>query len=421
MAGGKKILFKRGSDCRNECFDAQVTVNGLTGRIQFNEGKRSNFKLDLLKLKREELRKVGEWTPSGGINITDSTAFYETASPNITLVVMTRKVVILYNCAKLHSIPCNRNRDIRAQSLRKTKGYKTLPYYISFTIASRIIIFLSIVNVVILYNCAKILSIPCDRNRDIRAQSLRKTKGYKTLPYSISFTIASRIIIFLSIVKVVILYNCAKLHRIPFDRNRDNRTQSLRKTKGHKTLPYYISFTIAYRIIIFLLIVKVVILYSCAKLHRIPFDRNRDNRTQSLRKTKGYKSLPYYISFTITSRIIIFLSIVTVVILYNCAKLHRIPFDRNRDNRTQSLRKTKGYKTLPYSISFTIASRIVIFIPIVKVVILYNCAKLHRIPFDRNRDNRTQSLRKTKGYKTLPYYISFTIASRIIIFLPIVK
>lgn len=71
-------------------------VNGLTGRIEFNEGKRSNFKLDLLKLKKEELRKVGHWTPSEGINITDSTAFYESSATNITLVVMTREVCYTY-------------------------------------------------------------------------------------------------------------------------------------------------------------------------------------------------------------------------------------------------------------------------------------------------------------------------------------
>ncbi|KAG8321976.1 Glutamate receptor ionotropic, kainate 1 [Homalodisca vitripennis] len=68
-----------------------AVVNGLTGRIEFNEGKRSNFKLDLLKLKKEELRKVGHWTPAEGINITDSTAFYESSATNITLVVMTRE------------------------------------------------------------------------------------------------------------------------------------------------------------------------------------------------------------------------------------------------------------------------------------------------------------------------------------------
>ena len=55
----------------------QTVTNGLTGRIEFNEGKRSNFKLDLLKLKREQLVKVGVWNPVDGINITDPTAFYE--------------------------------------------------------------------------------------------------------------------------------------------------------------------------------------------------------------------------------------------------------------------------------------------------------------------------------------------------------
>ncbi|CAO1328702.1 unnamed protein product [Diamesa hyperborea] len=70
--------------------DSTVT-NGLTGRIEFNEGKRSNFKLDLLKLKREQLVKVGVWNPVDGINITDPTAFYESNVTNITLIVMTRE------------------------------------------------------------------------------------------------------------------------------------------------------------------------------------------------------------------------------------------------------------------------------------------------------------------------------------------
>ncbi|GLV33798.1 uncharacterized protein CBL_11315 [Carabus blaptoides fortunei] len=66
-------------------------MNGLTGHIEFNEGKRSNFKLDLLKLKKEEIQKVGEWTPASGINVTDPAAFYDTNMPNITLIVMTRE------------------------------------------------------------------------------------------------------------------------------------------------------------------------------------------------------------------------------------------------------------------------------------------------------------------------------------------
>nr|QGW50657.1 ionotropic receptor 15 [Propsilocerus akamusi] len=68
-----------------------VSIDGLTGKIEFNEGKRVNFKLDLLKLKREQLQKVGVWRPSEGINITDMTAFYETNNTKITLTVMTRE------------------------------------------------------------------------------------------------------------------------------------------------------------------------------------------------------------------------------------------------------------------------------------------------------------------------------------------
>lgn len=73
-------------------FRHQANVHGLTGHIEFNEGKRSNFKIDLLKLKREQIQKVGHWSPADGINVTDPTAFYETNATNITLIVMTREV-----------------------------------------------------------------------------------------------------------------------------------------------------------------------------------------------------------------------------------------------------------------------------------------------------------------------------------------
>ncbi|XP_070509681.1 glutamate receptor ionotropic, kainate 2 [Chironomus tepperi] len=68
-----------------------ASIDGLTGKIEFNEGKRINFKLDLLKLKREELKKVGEWTPARGLEIKDPNAFYETNITKITLTVMTRE------------------------------------------------------------------------------------------------------------------------------------------------------------------------------------------------------------------------------------------------------------------------------------------------------------------------------------------
>ncbi|XP_043242280.1 glutamate receptor ionotropic, kainate 2-like isoform X2 [Amphibalanus amphitrite] len=64
-------------------------LRGLTGPIQFSEGKRTTFKLDLLKLKQHDLVKVGEWTPAGQVNITDYEAFYDPGSLNVTLVVTT--------------------------------------------------------------------------------------------------------------------------------------------------------------------------------------------------------------------------------------------------------------------------------------------------------------------------------------------
>jgi ionotropic glutamate receptor len=62
-----------------------ASVDGLTGKIEFNEGKRVNFKLDLLKLKREDLQKVGEWTSGRGLEIKDPNAFYETNITKITV------------------------------------------------------------------------------------------------------------------------------------------------------------------------------------------------------------------------------------------------------------------------------------------------------------------------------------------------
>lgn len=62
-----------------------ASLDGLTGKIEFNEGKRVNFKLDLLKLKREELQKVGEWTSERGLEIKDPNAFYETNITKITV------------------------------------------------------------------------------------------------------------------------------------------------------------------------------------------------------------------------------------------------------------------------------------------------------------------------------------------------
>ncbi|CAG9833887.1 unnamed protein product [Diabrotica balteata] len=77
--------------------DSVSGLHGLTGNLEFSEGKRANFKVDLLKLKKEEIRKVGEWTVTDGINITDPNAFYENHTPNITLIVMTREGIVVLN------------------------------------------------------------------------------------------------------------------------------------------------------------------------------------------------------------------------------------------------------------------------------------------------------------------------------------
>ncbi|XP_057374823.1 glutamate receptor ionotropic, kainate 2-like isoform X2 [Daphnia carinata] len=66
-----------------------VEYRGLTGPVQFREGRRTNFKFDLLKLKSHALLKVGEWTPRTGVNLTDPVAFFDAGTMNVTLVVTT--------------------------------------------------------------------------------------------------------------------------------------------------------------------------------------------------------------------------------------------------------------------------------------------------------------------------------------------
>ena len=70
----------------------QVEYRGLTGPVQFREGRRTNFKFDLLKLKSHALLKVGEWTPRTGVNLTDPVAFFDAGTMNVTLVVTTNLV-----------------------------------------------------------------------------------------------------------------------------------------------------------------------------------------------------------------------------------------------------------------------------------------------------------------------------------------
>ncbi|XP_049316276.1 glutamate receptor ionotropic, kainate 2 isoform X5 [Bactrocera dorsalis] len=72
-----------------------VEWRGLTGPIQFKEGRRVKFKLDLVKLRQHSLVKVGEWTPQTRLNITEPALFFDGGTINVTLVVIT----ILYACS----------------------------------------------------------------------------------------------------------------------------------------------------------------------------------------------------------------------------------------------------------------------------------------------------------------------------------
>lgn len=66
-----------------------VEWKGLTGPIEFKEGRRIQFKLDLVKLKQHSIVKVGEWSPHGRLNISDQAVFFDPGTMNVTLVVIT--------------------------------------------------------------------------------------------------------------------------------------------------------------------------------------------------------------------------------------------------------------------------------------------------------------------------------------------
>ena len=75
-------------------------MDGLSGKIKFDgAGFRSDFKLDIVELKREGLVQVGVWDPSNGANFTRN--YTKTSNEvveslhNKTLIVST----ILVGCA----------------------------------------------------------------------------------------------------------------------------------------------------------------------------------------------------------------------------------------------------------------------------------------------------------------------------------
>jgi hypothetical protein len=61
-----------------------VEFKGISGQIEFKEGQRNTFKLDLIKLKQNFFVKCGEWSSPTGLNITDYDSLFEGNQMNTT-------------------------------------------------------------------------------------------------------------------------------------------------------------------------------------------------------------------------------------------------------------------------------------------------------------------------------------------------
>ncbi|XP_077294860.1 glutamate receptor ionotropic, kainate 2 [Arctopsyche grandis] len=73
---------------------SSVSAHGVTGPIEFTEGRRTGFRLQLLRLRGSALETAGTWTPGSGLELTDPFAFRRESFPNVTLVVVTREVIL---------------------------------------------------------------------------------------------------------------------------------------------------------------------------------------------------------------------------------------------------------------------------------------------------------------------------------------
>uniref|UniRef100_A0A663MSS2 Glutamate receptor n=1 Tax=Athene cunicularia TaxID=194338 RepID=A0A663MSS2_ATHCN len=74
-------------------FIKEAQWEGLTGRIVFNKtsGLRTDFDLDIISLKEDGLEKVGEWSPSDGLNITEIS---KGRGPNVTDSLSNRSLIV---------------------------------------------------------------------------------------------------------------------------------------------------------------------------------------------------------------------------------------------------------------------------------------------------------------------------------------
>ncbi|XP_053255127.1 glutamate receptor ionotropic, kainate 3 isoform X4 [Podarcis raffonei] len=74
-------------------FIKEAQWEGLTGRIVFNKtsGLRTDFDLDIISLKEDGLEKVGVWSPSDGLNITEIS---RRQGPNVTDSLTNRSLIV---------------------------------------------------------------------------------------------------------------------------------------------------------------------------------------------------------------------------------------------------------------------------------------------------------------------------------------
>ncbi|XP_063632011.1 glutamate receptor ionotropic, kainate 2 [Cydia splendana] len=70
----------------------KIHAHGLTGPIQFQNGVRTNFSLQLMRLVGGEkggTKVSGHWNPGDGLTITDPAAYKRDPPPNVTLTIVT--------------------------------------------------------------------------------------------------------------------------------------------------------------------------------------------------------------------------------------------------------------------------------------------------------------------------------------------
>lgn len=81
----------------------QVEFKGISGQIEFKEGQRNTFKLDLLKLKQNVFVKCGEWSNPTGLNITDYESLFEgnqmnttSVQPHVNAAILIKQFVLVF-------------------------------------------------------------------------------------------------------------------------------------------------------------------------------------------------------------------------------------------------------------------------------------------------------------------------------------